>query len=44
VGWREFGARLFRIGNEQPAGDFEAGGLSITLDQAALAVAFNSPS
>jgi hypothetical protein len=42
VAWGEFGARLFHIGGEQPAGDFYAGGLGITLpDQAALAVAFN---
>ena len=42
VAWGEFGARLFRIGGEQPAGDFDAGGLGIALpDQATLAVAFN---
>ena len=42
MAWGEFGARLFRIGGEQPAGDFNAGSLGITLpDQAALAVAFH---
>jgi hypothetical protein len=42
MGWGEFGALLFRIGGEQPAGNFDAGGLGVPFpDQAALPVAFN---